>query len=99
MAVHPLGDNLFDQHLWRKTFLLYLWLSVFICLATAVVFGSLGEGEDSEVLSGGLLIFAALGVAFARSLRCLDHPRWWHWTLGAVLVAPAVLAVASTFIP
>jgi hypothetical protein len=73
-------------------FLLYLWMSVAICVATALVFGWRGEGEESKIVSGGLLLFAALGVAYARALRHLDHPRPWHWALGGLLAAPAVLA-------
>ena len=64
--------------------------------AIAAVFGWRGEGEESKIVSGGLLLFAALGVAYARALRHRDRPRPWHWALGGVLAAPAVLAAIVT---
>ena len=82
--------------LWRIFVRLYLWLSVAVCLTIAAMLSAVSESEGVKLVGAGFILFAGVAVAFARSLRQLTHPRWWHWALGTVLLAPAVLAVLVT---
>jgi hypothetical protein len=80
---------------WRRLLVWWLWLSVAVCMFAAILVAQAGEGEGTKLAAAALLGFAMLGVAFIRALRNIDQPRWWHWALGMVLLAPAVIAVAS----
>ena len=76
-------------------FKLYLWLSVAICLIAALAFNLISESESAKLVGAGLILFAGIGIGFARSLRRIENARWWHWRLGALLIAPAVVVVIT----
>lgn len=77
--------------LWRKLYIFALWLSITICLGLALILGVWGVGENARLVTAGLILFAGIGIAFATSIQRVGQLRWWHWALGAVLAAPAVL--------
>ncbi|NNM78205.1 hypothetical protein HJG53_15030 [Sphingomonas sp. ID1715] len=81
--------------MWRFVLQVYLWLSVALSMADALVLGLLTTGEDAHLIGAALLCFAGLAAAFALSVPRLTAPKPWHWLLGAVLVAPAILTVVT----
>lgn len=44
--------------------------------------GGISDGENAKFISAGLTLFAGAGVAFSRSVKRIQNPRWWHWILG-----------------
>ena len=70
------GDYAQAQKL-RGIFVLYLWLSVAICVSASVVIVATGQGEDAKWLASGLFAFGMVGAAFARAVPKLRQPRWW----------------------
>ena len=91
----PIQTDQAQAHDWRRLFVWYLWLGAALCVFAAILVSQVGGGENARLLAAGLFGFGMLGAAFARAVRNLDRPRWWHWALGALLVTPAVLVVAS----
>jgi hypothetical protein len=79
------------QRLWRLLIRVYLWISVAMCSLAAFVLGFLSQDESAKLIGAAFLLFAGVGVAFARALPRIQTARWWHWVLGAVLISPAVM--------
>jgi hypothetical protein len=77
----------------RSVFQLYLWLSVGLCFAAAAAVSLISPNENAKLVGAALGVFGGAGIAFARSWRQIEQPRWWHWMLGSALIAPAVLIV------
>ena len=82
-----------QMRVWRRLLLTYLWLSVAICVFTAILFVQLGHNEDARLVGVAFFGLGMLGLAFARALRELEQPRWWHWAVGTLLITPAALYV------
>jgi ABC-type phosphate/phosphonate transport system permease subunit len=91
----PIAADQVQVREWRRLFVWYLWLSVAACAFAAILVSQVGGGENARLLAAGLFGLGMLGAAYARAVRNLDRPRWWHWALGALLITPAVLVVAS----
>ena len=94
--MQPLQTDYANLRYYRRTYLQFLWLSVALSLLAAILVLQ-AEGEDAKLLGAGLFGFSMIGAAFARAFRNLHNPRWWHWLLGTLLVAPGVIFILGLY--
>jgi hypothetical protein len=96
VVMQPIHSDYANLRRFGRIYLQFLWLSVAWCLIAAILVLQI-ESEGAKLMGAGLFGFSMMGVAFARAFRKLQNPRWWHWLLGTLVVAPGAIFIADLY--